>query len=298
MTNPVWHRLANFLGGLAVFAGAAALVSPLQAGDPPKYPEYVLGGTEVRTLPRSANGRDYQLYVALPNSYRANPDRKYPVVFMTDGYWAFTRMVGLYGSLVYDKVVPEYIIVGLGYAGENLDYNSMRRWELSPVRLTFFAASGHADRFLDAIEREIIPFVEREYRADPGHRVIAGGSLGGLFTLYALFTKPELFNGYIAMSPSVGVGGDWIFGHEEAFAKARRPLHGRLFMSVGGFESPEHVANVKRFDDRLLGRKYPGLAYRFRVIDGERHGASNTEATNRGLRFVFEPLAPETGPQR
>ena len=206
-------------------------------------------------------------------------------------------MVGLYSSLWYDRVVPEYITVGLGYAGEGLDYDRMRQWELSPVRTSLFRDSGHADQFLAAIEHEIIPFVEREYRADPQHRVLAGASLGGLFTLYALFTKPELFSGYIAMSPAVAVGGDWIFQCEDAFARSKRPLRARLFMTVGGYEWPAYVDRVVRFHLQLAARKYPDLAYSFRVIDGERHGSSVTEATNRGLRYVFEPIAPETGPQ-
>jgi predicted alpha/beta superfamily hydrolase len=277
---------------VSVWASAA-----LPAADRPKYPEYVLGGTEIRTLPKSANGREYQLLISLPYSFRDQPTKKYPVVFMTDGYWSFARTAALYGSLWYDQVVPEYITVGISYAGENLDYGKMRAWELSPVRLGPFGGTGHADKFLDALEKEIIPFVEQEYRADPNHRVLAGASLGGLFTLYALFTKPDLFHGYIAMSPSVQVGGDWIFKHEAAFAAAKGPLKARLFMSVGGNEWPEYVRNVERFHTQLVARKYPGLDYGFRLIDGERHGATTAEGTNRGLRFVFEPTAPQTGPQ-
>ena len=288
------HGLLLVLLGLLYLAFVPV---PL-AADRPKYPAYVLDGTELRTLPRSANGRDYLLYVALPYSYKTEPGKKYPVVYMTDGYWTFTRMMGLYSSLWYDKAVPEFITVGIGYSGENPDCGNMRLWELSPVPMISLHPSGHAKEFLEAIEREIIPFVEREYRADPGHRVIGGGSLGGLFTLYAMLTKPELFDGYIAMSPSVGLGKDWIFKAEERFAASHRPLKGRLFMSVGGYESPGYVKDVQRFNDRLVERKYPDLAYSFRIIDGERHGASNAEGTNRGLRYVFEPLAPEVGPMR
>lgn len=55
------------------------------------------------------------------------------------------------------------------------------------------SSSGHAAEFLQTIETVIMPFIEREYRADPSCRVMAGASLGGLFTLYAIYTKPELF---------------------------------------------------------------------------------------------------------
>jgi predicted alpha/beta superfamily hydrolase len=148
---------------------------------------------------------------------------------------------------------------------------------------------------LRAIETEIIPFIEHEYRVDPKHRVMAGSSLGGLFTLYAMYTRPELFEGYIAATPAVVIGNDWLFGYEEAFAKSGRPIKARLFASGGGDESPGFLGGIKRFDQRIASRNYPGFAYQFRIIDGERHAGMQFESYTRGLRFVFAPLAPESG---
>jgi hypothetical protein len=251
-------------------------------------------------LPRNAAGRQYQLHISVPASYAKETNRRYPVVYVTDGYWDFVKMDAIRGSLVYDKVVPEFIVVGLGYAGENLDYGDLRRWELSPVPFGDGgpAASGHAADFLKTIETEVIPLIEREYRADPSHRVLAGASLGGLFTLYSMYTKPELFSGYIAATPAVVVGDDWLFGYEEAFVKSGRPLKARLFASGGGNESPGFLGGIKRFNERILSRKTPGLAYEFRIIDGERHAGMQFDAYVRGLIFVFAPLAPESGPSR
>jgi len=279
--------IGSFYGGLSLLADTAK--------PPPAYPHFVFENTQLRTLPRSANGRDYMLYVALPASYEKESTRKYPVVYMTDGYWCFALINALYSPLVYDRVVPEFIIVGIGYAGENLDYGKLRQWDLSPVELGHGVPSGHAAEFLAVFEKEFIPFVEREYRADPAHRVLGGASLGGLFSLYAMYTKPELFSGYIAVSPAVGDGSDWLFNYEEAFAKTGKLLKTRLFMSTAGNEWASFQANIKRFDKRITARKYPGLSYQFRLVEGERHGGTGAEGNNRALRFIFEPLAPETG---
>lgn len=261
---------------------------------------HILQGTQLRVLPKSPSGRQYQLHIALPESYAANPDRKYPVVFVTDAYWDFAKIAAMEGSLVYDKAVPEFITVGIGYPGENLDYGSIRRWELAPIPLTEFGGtaenSGHAAEFLQSIETEIIPFIEREYRADPQHRVLAGASLGGLFTLYAMYTKPELFSGYIAATPAVGVGNDRLLDYEDAFAKSGRSLHTRLFVAVGSNEVPDFIGAILRFNARIQSRRQEGLAYRFHIAEGERHGGMQFDAYVRGLRFIFEPLAPETGP--
>jgi len=262
----------------------------------PSYPPHIVPNSELRVLPRNAAGRHYQLSIGLPGSYSKETAKHYPVVYVTDGYWDFQKLEAIRGALVFDKVVPEFIIVGLGYAGENLDYGKLCAWELSPVPFGDAAESGHAADFLQTIEKEIIPFVEREYRADPSQRVLAGASLGGLFTLYSMYTKPELFNAYIAVTPAVVLGNDWLLGHEEAFVKSGRPLNARLFVSMGENEGAAFLAGILRYNSRVTSRHHPGLTYSFRIIDGERHAGMQLESYTRGLRFVFAPLAPEHGP--
>ncbi len=264
------------------------------------FPPHVIGNSELRVLPRNDAGRHYQLHVGLPPSYAKETGKRYPVVFVTDAYWDFQKITAIAGSLLYDKVAPEFITVGLGYAGEDLNYGDLRRWELSPVAFGGggAAASGRAADFLRTIEAEIIPFIEREYRADPSYRVLSGASLGGLFTLYAMYAKPELFQAYVAATPAVIVGDDWLLGYEEAFVKAGRALNARLFVSGGGNETPEFLGGILRYNQRVASRQHAGLAYEFRIIDGERHAGMQLESYTRGLRWAFAPLAPESGPAR
>lgn len=260
------------------------------------YPPHTIANSELREVPRNASGRHYQLSVGLPPSYASEPTRRYPVVFVTDGYWDFQKLDAIRNQLLFDKVVPEFVIVGLGYAGENLNYQRLRIWELLPVKLSTNPDSGHASEFLTTIETEIIPFVEREYRIDSSHRVLAGASAGGLFTLYAMYTKPELFHAYIANTPVVIVGDDWLLEYEEQFMKSGRPLNARLFVTMGENEGPGFLAGILRYNARVASRNLPGLTYEFRIIDGERHAGMQLEAYTRGLRFAFAPLAPERGP--
>lgn len=277
------------------------LASAVPAADSPassRFPPHTIPNSELRVLPPNAAGRHYQLHIGLPGNYAAHPGKRYPVVYVTDAYWDFVRITTVYGALVYDQVVPEFITVALGYAGENLDYGALRRYELAPAPFGDESAgpSGHAADFLRTLETVVIPLVEREYRADPSYRVLAGASLGGLFTLYALYTKPELFQAYIAATPAVALGDDWLFGYEAAFAKSGRALNARLFIAGGGNESPAYLGGILRFNQRIASRKSAGLAYEFRIIDGERHAGMQSEAYSRGLRWAFAPLAPESGP--
>lgn len=264
---------------------------------PSGFPPFAIARSELRDFPPNAAGRAYQLQIGLPASYATSPEKRYPVVFVTDGYWDFPRMFVAQGALVYDKVAPEFIIVGLGYAAANPGYDNfgaMRRWELSPVP-SQNPDAGHAAEFVHTLETVLIPFVEREYRVDSSHRVLAGASLGGLFTLYAMYTKPDLFSAYIASTPAVVSGDDWLLQYEEEFARSGRALPVRLFVSGGGNESPRFLGGILRFNARVAARKYAGLEYQFRIIDEERHAGMQSESYSRGLRFVFAPLAPESG---
>jgi predicted alpha/beta superfamily hydrolase len=275
--------------GLPVLADAAAPT-------PTPFPHHVLRNTELRALPRSANGRDYLLYVALPASYDSSPQKRYPVLYLCDGYWDFTLVTGFYGNLVWDKIVPEFIIVGIGYQGDHPDYDALRRYDYTPAPAPDdprAEKSGHAAQFLSVVEKEIVPFVEKEYRADAGYRVLGGSSLGGLFALYTMYSRPGLFRAVIAPSPAVDWASDWLFDFERAFAARGQDLQARLFMSGAEREFPGLLPSIRRFHARLLERPYQGLTYEWRLVEGERHAGTKAESYNRGVRFAFAPLAPE-----
>jgi predicted alpha/beta superfamily hydrolase len=189
-------------------------------------------------------------------------------------------MTSIQGALAYDKVVPEFITVGLSYAGTNPDYGDLRRWELSPAPVGDKGEqSGHAADFLETLRTRIIPLVDAEYRTDPSYRVLAGGSLGGLFTLYAMMSNPDLFQGYIAATPAVRVHNDWLFQYEDRLAQSGAKLQGRLYMTVGGNEAPDHINGILRFNQRLASRKAAGFDYHFWIVEGERHGGARSNPT-------------------
>ena len=236
--------------------------------------------------------------VALPDSFADDPERRYPVLYLCDGYWDFAMVRNIAANLLGDKAIPEILIVGLGYPGDNPNYGRLRRYDLTPAPAKYEGAefdgpSGHAQEFLSVIEHEIIPLVEREYRGDARYRVLAGSSLGGLFTLYAMLARTELFYGYVATSPAAQWANDWLLGFEEEFHKSGRVLHGRLFMTAAEEEVPMILEGAKRFDAHLRTRDLSGMRYEFRLIDGERHAGTKAEGYNRGLRFAFAPRAAD-----
>jgi len=300
-SSPARH-VRTVLAAIALVAGCTT--SPIgcssQEADPPSrgpFPRQTVAGSEVRVLPRAGNGRAYQLYDGLPDSYEEEPERRYPVLYLCDGYWDFNLVKALAGNLVVDKAIPEIIVVGIGYPGERPDYGHLRRWDLTPVPAKYQGASydgpsGHGQEFLSVIENEIIPLVEHEYRGDPSYRALAGSSLGGLFTLYAMLARPGLFAAYVAPSPAAQWAEDWLLGFEDEFHHSGQPLGARLFMTYAEKDPAMILDGVKRFDARLRERAYPGLAYAFRMVEGEGHTGTKAESYNRGVRFAFSPRAP------
>jgi uncharacterized protein len=211
---------------------------------------------------------------------------------VSDGYWHFPTVADLVGSLTHGKHIPESIVVGLSYDGENLDYSNLRGVDLeSGVFHGKFEEDDHSKRFLDMIETQVLPLLERDYRADPGHRYLIGASSGADFALFAMLTKPQLFQGYVVDSPyPLGM---WTM--ERAFASAGRTVDGRVSISSSQNEWAEYRKWVPMFYERLKqdGIVKGGLTYR--ETPGARHAAAISEVYIRGLMYVMEPLAPEKG---
>jgi uncharacterized protein len=272
-------------------APSAASAAPVAAN--PVYPPHELTGTQVRELSSELTGKQHRLLIALPPSFEKEPSRHYPVLLLLDGQWDFPLVSAISGGLRYDEVLPELLIVGLTWGGENPNYDALRSDDYLPTRAKGrdgVEKGGGAPRFLSLLEQGIIPLLEREYRADPEHRILAGTSNGGLFALYTLFEKPELFWGYVAVSPNVGWDERRIFAKEKAFRANHPTLERRLWLSSGTAEWPDYLARETAFFKQLTASRYRGLALEVYSVPGERHAGVKPEAYNRALRFMAQPL--------
>src|SRR5690606_35303286 len=116
---------------------------------------------------------------------------------------------------------------------KNINYHTLRRYELSPTQTNEPNPTGGAPMFLKVVEQEIIPFVEDNYKADSDFRALCGSSMGGLFTLYSMFTKPELFNAYVAVGPAVSWDNGWLLNYAVEFNKNNDELSAALYMTAG-----------------------------------------------------------------
>jgi len=259
----------------------------------PSAGPYVLKDTEIRVLPRTQPDRQYELIIGLPASFKTAPTKIYPVVFVTDGYWDFTTVWATVSNMVYGKNLPEMIVVGLAYAGDNPDVGGLKQGDHGPVKAVGDTnpSHGRAAQFREMIEKTAIPLMEKDYRADPHHRYLMGCSSGGGFALFTLLTKPDLFQGYVADSPST----EALWQFESALAASGRSVEARVFLSATENESDAYRRDIIAFYDRLSKRNYLKGGVKFRLIENMRHAGGKPECYTQGLMYVCEPIAPERG---
>jgi predicted alpha/beta superfamily hydrolase len=239
----------------------------------------------------------------LPRGYKA-ADKKYPVVYLMDSQWDFSLVTGLYSQYHYDGFIPELIIVGVTWGGEHANYDSLRIRDYSPTKLAqvtirpeidgmvFLSSSlpmpqtGGADQFLAFMKQELFPFIESNYKADGKNRTLMGSSGGGVFTLYTLFTQPDMFTGYAAASPYIPWDNDVLYKYEQEFAKKRLPNPVRVYMTVGDVELTRPA--FEKFTDTMVARKYPSVRLQSKILENTGHGGTKNETYARGLQYVFE----------
>ena len=138
-------------GPALVLAAVVSTATAAQApAAPPAYPPFTLERTEQRPLDAPVNNEHYLLSIALPPSYEKEKARRYPVVYLLDGYWDFPALYHMQGGLLFDKAVPEHILVGIGYQSVVESYDRMRAWDMTPVPESRLEKSGGAPAFLEA----------------------------------------------------------------------------------------------------------------------------------------------------
>lgn len=261
------------------------LIGFLQTSLPAQIREVSIPGSQVQTIHSSIVNQDYALYISLPAGY-TNKKKTYPVLYLLDGQWDFTLATALYGEQYYDGFIPEMIIVGITWGGMKPNPDSLRARDYTPTNEKRTPQSGGAAGFLSFMKKELFPFIETHYKADKNDRILMGCSLGGLFTLYALFTVPELFQRYVAASPAFGWDNEVIYQYEKKYFETKSVSPARLYMTIGEVE--RGVPGFKKLTAHLDSRNYHSLQIKTRVLENTGHSGTKAEGFARGLQYVFE----------
>jgi len=260
---------------------------------------------------------DYEVRVALPASYDPTGERRYPVLWVTDGSMLFETAVSE-ASYARAFGVPEMIIVSVGTAPEATvpgEFLPRRTFDFSPTpvseerrKVTGSSEAfptGGAPKFLAFLIDDLRPQIAARYRVLNDH-TLYGYSYGGAFGGYALFSRPSGFDRYICASGGWNLNDGELFQIEAEYASKHTDLKTKLFLSVGDGEITEErmsaigiASGTTRMAETLAERRYPSLEMTVRVFPGLRHdGKGVATSLFEGLRAVWpSSAAGNTGPE-
>ncbi len=251
-----------------------------------QFPAVTIPGSEVRKITSTVvAGQEYELHILLPAGYTTST-KKYPVVYLMDSQWDFPLVKSIYGQQYFDGFIPAMIVVGVTWGGVNPNPDSLRARDYTPTNEARAPQSGGADKFLDFMKKELFPFIETNYKADANNRTLMGCSLGGLFTLYTLFTHTDMFSGYAAASPAVAWDNEVIYRFEKAFAAKKLANPVRVYITVGDVERGRPV--FEKFAATMVKPTNGNVYLLSKVLENTGHSGTKSETYSRGLQYIFE----------
>ena len=212
---------------------------------------FVLG--EIIELQSSQLGEKRILNIYLPEGYNKNDTARYPVVYLLDGSADedFIHIVGLYqfNSFAWINRVPKSIVVGIATVDRRRDFTFPTTIESDKKR---YPTTGHSDKFMAFIEKDLQPFIEKTYKTS-GSKTIIGQSLGGLLASEILFKNPTLFNIYIIISPSIWWNNGSLFNQTTNLLKDHSLPEMKIYIGVGkeGL-TPTQIPRVMEVDANVL----------------------------------------------
>ena len=233
------------------------------------------------TIPKLTGEKSRKAYIYLPDSYKKEPEKRYPVLYMFDGHNVFFDADATYGKSwgmneYMRKSKKQLIIVAVecNHEGNN------RLSEYSPVDFesAHFGGKikGRGKLYMQWLVNSLKPYIDAHYRTLPDreHTLIAGSSMGGLMSLYAAVQYNHVFGRAACLSPSLWTDPAKLL---EMIAKAKLGEDTVIYMDYGSREMGNHYghqANLMSVAQMLMLRK---VNLTLRIVPGGDHSEASWE---------------------
>ncbi len=208
-------------------------------------------------------GAPRNVLVYLPPGYGANPEQRYPVLYMHDGQNLFDHATASFGEWGIDEALDtmshmfgEMIVVAVDHAGEK------RINEYSPFD-TQEHGKGEGDAYVDFLVQTLIPYINNHYRTkkSPRYTAIAGSSMGGLISFYAALKYPNKFGAAGIFSPAFWVNPQM----KDYTVKRASKAKARMYFYAGQQESKTMVPDMLSYFEILNQRSKAKLKTHIRA---------------------------------
>lgn len=182
-----------------------------------------------------------RIWIYLPENYQASK-KMYPVLYMQDGQNVFDDATSGFGEWGVDEALDslgakhkEIIVVAIDNGGDK------RLNEYSPYDMEKYG-KGEGDQYVDFLVQTLKPFIDKHYRTkkDERNTFVAGSSMGGLISFYAILKYPEVFGGAGTFSPAF-----WITPQlKNIDPQKAKKVKGKIYFYAGGQESETMVPDM------------------------------------------------------
>ena len=255
---------------------------------------FVLGET-VEILSKELDEKR-TLNIYLPEGYKANDTGRYRVIYLLDGSANedFPHIAGLAQFYEMMWLMPKTIVVGIANVDRKRDFTFRLTVEHEknkkaatdkPGKWTAFfekamqdPTTGGSERFMAFVEKELQPYVTEHYRT--AQRTIIGQSLGGLMATEFLAKKPQLFDDYIIVSPS-------LWWDHESLIKFVDPknISGKTVYIAVGKEGDVMERDAQQLSAKLMQNKSATVI--FRPFEMETHATILHNAVYNAFRTLY-----------
>ena len=243
-----------------------------------------LGDSRYHTIQSDQIGREFHIYVMLPDGYDASAADTYPVIYLLDGGALYPLLVPYYRYLNLGEEIPRSIIVGISYGNENYGNGNFRSTDYTAPsdERNYW---GGAENFQSFLENKLLPLIETRYRGNPDRRIIFGQSLGGQFVLFTALTRPGLFWGHVASNPALHR--NLPFFLEYHGEESGHEISSSLFVGSATQDNPRFRTPALEWIHHW--RAVPDKPWRLKVVDleGHSHMSAPPAAFRDGLRWLF-----------
>jgi predicted alpha/beta superfamily hydrolase len=250
--------------------------SPLSIGDKIEFQSEILN-----------ENRSLNIY--LPNGYSKDSLKTYPVIYLLDGSIDedFIHISGLvqFGSFSWINMIPESIVVGIS----NIDRKRDFTYPTANIKdKKDFPTTGKSEDFINFIEKELQPFIKNNYKTSSVNTLI-GQSLGGLLATEILFKKPELFDNYIIVSPSLWWDDESLLKYTPILYTSKKSI----FIAVGK-EGQIMERTAKELYDKLKLLKTENTNLYFEFFENQNHGDALHLAVYNAFEKIFKEEEKES----
>ena len=193
--------------------------------------------------------RNRRIWIYLPPDYYSSLKR-YPVLYMQDGQNLFDEATSFSGEWgvdeyldsMYKKGKKEVIVIGIDN-GQNKRMSEYNPWEFQQF------GKGEGDQYVDFLVKTLKPFIDKTYRTDKDRKntYIAGSSMGGLISYYAVLKYPKIFGGAGIFSPAF-----WTAPRIADFTdKHSKNIQSKMFFYGGGKEGKTMIPEMKMIENKI-----------------------------------------------